>query len=191
MTIEATISTPAVETTGAVPGNGSAEPAKDAAYWETEAKKAFAARDAVKAKVKELEPLAAEAIKARDAARTDAERAAALATEVEKYKTVAEENSAAVQRILDARLANVPDAVRKLVPQGSPAAQLAWIEDAAAAGIFGTAAAPAKPSPGAELPGATGGATITKSVLAGIPPGEKRNAIMQAIRLGKVAVVEG
>lgn len=171
----------------AAAGTADAGTTKDAAYWEAEARKAIADRDKAKAKVRELEPLSIEGQKALDAKKTAEQRLAEVERERDTYKVQAEESTAAMTTRLAAEIAAIPEAMRGLVPDGlSPAKQLEWIGTAQAAGVFGVKSA----SPGAELHGGRGGATVTEKEF--VESSEtKRKAMRQQVAEGKLTVVPG
>jgi hypothetical protein len=150
-----------------------------------EANKIIAERDRLKEKVRSLTPLADAGQKAIDAAKTDGERLAALIGERDTYKTKAEKAEAAMTARLAVEIAAIPEAMRGLVPAGlDPADQLAWIATATAAGAFGQRTA----SPGAQLHGGQGGATITQAEFVNAPE-SRRKALRQQVAEGKLAVV--
>jgi membrane protein involved in colicin uptake len=161
---------------------------QDPAFWQSEAKKAFQDRDAAKAEARKLEAAAKELADLKAAQMTEAEKTAARIKELEATEAEAKAARETFQKLLDADLAAVPEAMRGLVPNGTPAEKYAWVQSAKAAGVFGKQA---DRSQGAGIPGQGGGNTITKSTLANMPPGEKRNALMADIRAGKVSVIDG
>lgn len=159
---------------------------KDAAYWEKVAKEAIEGREKAKEKLKSLEPLASEGQKALDARKTAEERAVELARERDTYKTQAEEATAAMTSRLALEIQAIPEAMRGLVPATlTPAKQLEWIGQAQAAGLF----APTRTaSPGAQLPGNVGGATVTQAQVAAMST-TARNKIYADVAAGKISIV--
>ncbi|KTS84474.1 hypothetical protein NS115_03875 [Paenibacillus jamilae] len=83
--------------------------------------------------------------------------------EVGTYKEQAEKTSARVQELegllgtmLDTKLADIPEAMRDLIPENlSPEQKLAWIDKAAARGVFGSPKQPEVPVGGSTNPGNT------------------------------------
>ena len=159
-----------------------------------ELKKLIAQRDALKAKLREVEPAAAKLRELEQAQMSEVDKAKARISELEPLAAKSERMEKVVSGLLERALETIPEDMRDVVPtQLSAEDRLAWIEAAKAKGLFKVAdtTPPPKDSPMLKRPAAAGGTTITKSVLADMPIGPRRQATMQAIREGKLSVIDG
>lgn len=91
----------------------------------------------------------------REAQREAEEEAAREAGEFERLYTEAQPRleqldayESTIGEMLEARLEQVPENMRELVPEGSSLARLRWLERAAAAGVLGGEQSPPRTSPG-------------------------------------------
>lgn len=103
---------------------------------------------AIKKQLDEASPLIEAGKKALDAGKTTEEKLVTLTSERDKFKTVAESNEAAINAVLEREMAGLDDKQKALIPAGSAADRLSWLNKAKAAGVFGKQTA----SHGAELP---------------------------------------
>lgn len=187
MTDAAVVKDPPADTAGA-------DPAVEV-MSRAEAQKIIAERDRYKAQAKENTTAAARLKELEDAGKTEAEKLAARIRELEPVNERATKLDGVVSRLYEQELATVPEALRDLVPQQlSIEDRLDWLRDAKAKGLFAQPPESPLPNPASPLqrrPTSGGGNTITKSALATLPIGLQRTATMQAIREGKITVIDG
>ncbi len=156
-------------------------------------KKAIEQRDAAKARAKELEAAANELKALKEAQMTEQQKLAARIAELEPVAAKTARMETVVSALLEQELAGVPEDMRDVVPASlAPEDRLDWLRQAKAKGLFKAEPVPQKTNaPLTSRPAAGGGTTILKSVLAEMPIGPRRVATMQAIREGKLAVIDG
>lgn len=159
-------------------------------------KKAVEDREKYKAKAKEGEAAVAELKALKEAQMSEQQKLAARIAELEPKAVKVERYETVIGALLESELATVPEEMRDVVPSGlAPEDRLDWLRQAKAKGLFkAPESAPAVKPTNAPLPSrpaAVGGNVITKSVLANMPNGPQRVAVMNAIREGKMSVIDG
>lgn len=158
----------------------------DPEYLRQELKKAAADRDTERKRRKELESAEAELKKLKEAQMSEQEKLAARIKELEPGAARAKALEETVGKFLEAEVADVPEALRSLIPELPAEQKLLWIKDAKAKGIFGAGGAG---SPGGRKPERGGGNTLTMEELVGTGEDVSGFAERQkAIRTGKAAL---
>ena len=165
-----------------------ADAGKDAAYWQAEAKKAIADRDAAKAKVKELTPAAQRLKEIEDASKTETQRLADENAGLKTKAARAEALETQVQAIFDESTKDLTAAQLAAIVGDTPEAKLAHLRTLQAAGMLGEPY-PGR-SPGADLPG-RGGAGATKQSAVAAMSHSQRQAFYAEVAAGKRSVVPG
>lgn len=103
---------------------------------DTEARKAFKDRDEAKGKVRELTPLAQRAKELEDSSKSEAERLKAQVDELVPKAKRAEKLGSMAEKLLEQELADIPENLHRLIPQGDPEDKLLWVRTARAEGVF-------------------------------------------------------
>lgn len=132
---------------------------KDAAYWEKEAKAAFAKRDEAANKLKELSPKAAEYDKIVEAQKTEQQKATEALARVAKLEEENKSHVGTIQAYYDAEVAEIPEDKRTLIPDLPLAKKLEWLKSAKAQGLFGEPG----PTTSARKPAGSASPTTMKS----------------------------
>lgn len=128
------------ENTGTAPGTQSQEQqqAEPTLTLTQSALNAMLA-DQKRALLSELEALRGKASKWEEhekAQMTEQERLQARIRELEPQAAIAQQYEASIKAILEVKLQSIPEQFRDVVPVGTPAQQLEWIEKAQAKGMF-------------------------------------------------------
>lgn len=137
--------------TGTVPGTQSQEQNQQAEPVLTLTQSAINAMlaDQKRSLLSELEQLRGKASKWEEyekAQMTKEEQLQARIAELEPKAAIAQQYEASIKAILEVKLQSIPEQFRDVVPDGTPAQQLEWIEKAQAKGMFTSPSQPQKPA---------------------------------------------
>lgn len=161
---------------------------KDAAYWEAEAKKAFADRDALKAKAKENAQAAARLKEIEDAQKSETQKLTEERDALKTKATRAEALEAEVQALFDEATKDLTDAQKAVIVGSTPEEKLRHFRALQAAGLIGQPSTPQK-SPGGQLPGRGGGNTMKAADFYALPLGGPFEAAEKRRKAGELVLV--
>jgi hypothetical protein len=134
--------------------------AAELATLRAELQKVAKQRDDAKAAVKEFEPLAKRAKELEDAQKSEAQKLQDQIKALEPFKAQAEEAERTFGVLLEAEIQAIPEALRGVIPDGTTAQKLAWLQKAKAGGLFGQPQNTGTGSPAQKRPSGNGGNVV-------------------------------
>lgn len=159
---------------------------KPLATWRDAVKGELAKLSTLQTEVEQLRPVKTQAEKAAAdlaAAQTQVTALTSKVAELEKTKTSAEASEEALAKILEARMAQVPEGMKTLVKGGTTLEKLQAYEELNNAGVFKI------PNPSPRLPGVGSAQEMTHEEFNAQNPAQRQH-LQQMIREGKIKLVD-